>query len=55
MDGSNWLIIALVLLFIVGGLGFIYKSARKFHLSKDQLKRIKERNAKLDAEEESER
>ena len=47
-----WLIIALVILFIIGGLLFLKDSARKFNLTEDQLEKIKERNKKLDDEEE---
>lgn len=50
----SWLIIILVLLFIVGGLGFIYKSARKFNLNKEQLDRINKRNQELDQQDKDE-
>lgn len=55
MATSSWLIIIAVLLFIVSGLYFIYKSARKFKLNKEQLERIKQRNAELDRQEELDR
>lgn len=48
---SAWLIISAVLLFIVGSVYWLYKSARKFKLSDDQLKSIKQRNKELDKEE----
>lgn len=50
----TWLIITLVLLFIISGVYFIYKSARKFNLSKEQLNKIKQRNIELDKQQEQE-
>lgn len=46
-----WLIIFAVLMFIISGIYFIYKSAKKFNLSSEQLERIKKRNRKIDEEE----
>ncbi|WP_371186232.1 DUF2897 family protein [Thalassotalea maritima] len=43
-----------IILFIVGGVYFIYKSSRKFNLTDEQLKRIKQRNEQLDKDEEKE-
>lgn len=48
---SAWLIIVAVLLFIVGSIYWLYKSARKFKLSDEQLNAIKLRNKQLDKEE----
>ncbi|WP_371377105.1 DUF2897 family protein [Thalassotalea aquiviva] len=54
----SWFIVAFIafaVLFIVGGLYYIYKSATKFKLTKGQLERIKKRNEAFDKEEENER
>lgn len=55
MTLSNWLITIAILLFIISGVYFIFKSARKFKLDKEQLERIKQRNRELDKQEEQER
>ncbi|WNC69720.1 DUF2897 family protein [Thalassotalea nanhaiensis] len=46
-----WLIIFAVLMFIISGIYFIYKSAKKFNLTSEQLDKIKQRNRQLDEEE----
>ncbi|WOH37703.1 DUF2897 family protein [Thalassotalea fonticola] len=46
-----WLIIFAVLMFIISGIYFVYKSAKKFNLSSEQLEKIKKRNRELDEEE----
>lgn len=49
MPWYAWLIIILALGSIVGSLMLLRDSARKLPLSEEQLKRIRERNAKADA------
>ncbi|HLV18757.1 MAG TPA: DUF2897 family protein [Pseudomonas sp.] len=46
-----WLLLALVFGFVVGGLLMLRDGAKKIPLTEEQLKEIKERNARLDAEE----
>ncbi|MCO4050905.1 DUF2897 family protein [Pseudomonas aeruginosa] len=55
MPWYAWLIIVLALGSIVGGLLLLRDSAKKLPLSEEQLKRIHERNAELDAQEEKDR
>ena len=55
MPWYAWLIIVLALGSIVGGLLLLRDSAKKLPLSEDQLKRIHERNAELDAQEAKDR
>lgn len=50
MPWYGWLILALALGSIVGGLLMLKDSAKRLPLSDDQLQRIKERNARIDAE-----
>ena len=55
MPWYAWLIIVLALGSIVGGLLLLRDSAKKLPLSEEQLKRIRERNAALDAQEAKDR
>ncbi|HBO3225146.1 TPA: DUF2897 family protein [Pseudomonas aeruginosa] len=55
MPWYAWLIIVLALGSIVGGLLLLRDSAKKLPLSEEQLKRIHERNAELDAQETKDR
>ncbi|MGU1853319.1 DUF2897 family protein [Pseudomonas aeruginosa] len=55
MPWCAWLIIVLALGSIVGGLLLLRDSAKKLPLSEEQLKRIHERNAELDAQEAKDR
>ncbi|AAG06271.1 MULTISPECIES: DUF2897 family protein [Pseudomonas] len=55
MPWYAWLIIVLALGSIVGGLLLLRDSAKKLPLSEEQLKRIHERNAELDAQEAKDR
>ncbi len=55
MPWYAWLIIVLALGYIVGGLLLLRDSAKKLPLSEEQLKRIHERNAELDAQEAKDR
>lgn len=55
MTWYAWLIIVLALGSIVGGLLLLRDSAKKLPLSEEQLKRIHERNAELDAQEAKDR
>ncbi|KGK00925.1 DUF2897 family protein [Thalassotalea sp. ND16A] len=48
MTTTIWLIIATVLMFIVSGIYLLYKSAKKFNLSKQQLEKINQRNREQD-------
>ena len=50
MSTATWIIIA-VIGFIISGIYFIYKSAQKFNLSKEQLAKINQRNKELEQEE----
>ncbi|QBY05330.1 DUF2897 family protein [Thalassotalea sp. HSM 43] len=50
---STFWIITLIIAFIISGIYVVYKSAKKFNLSDEQLKRIKERNKQLDAQDNS--
>ncbi|TLU64171.1 DUF2897 family protein [Thalassotalea litorea] len=54
MSIGSLLIIIAILGFIVGGVYFLFKSARKFNLSDEQKQRIDERNKALDKEEQAE-
>lgn len=49
------IITALALGIIVGGIYVLKKSARKFNLTPEQLKKIKQRNEMLDKEEQEEK
>ncbi|HBO1910714.1 DUF2897 family protein [Pseudomonas aeruginosa] len=55
MPWYAWLIIVLALGSIVGGLLLLRDSAKKLPFSEEQLKRIHERNAELDAQEAKDR
>ncbi|KWX44644.1 DUF2897 family protein [Pseudomonas aeruginosa] len=55
MPWYAWLIIVLALGSIVGELLLLRDSAKKLPLSEEQLKRIHERNAELDAQEAKDR
>ncbi len=55
MPWYAWLIIVLALGSIVGGLLLLRDWAKKLPLSEEQLKRIHERNAELDAQEAKDR
>ncbi|HEJ9499563.1 TPA: DUF2897 family protein [Pseudomonas aeruginosa] len=55
MPWYAWLIIVLALGSIVSGLLLLRDSAKKLPLSEEQLKRIHERNAELDAQEAKDR
>lgn len=46
-----WLLIALVIGFIIGGLLNLLRAARPIPLTEEQKKRIAQRNAQLDEEE----
>lgn len=50
MPWYAWLIMILALGSIVGGLLLLRDSARKLPLTEEQLKRIRERNAAMDAQ-----
>lgn len=55
MPWYAWLIIILALGSIVGGLMLLRDSARKLPLTEDQLKRIHQRNAEMDAKDAEDR
>ncbi|MDG9931115.1 MULTISPECIES: DUF2897 family protein [Pseudomonas] len=55
MPWYAWLIIVLALGSIVGSLLLLRDSARKLPLTEEQLKRIHERNAEMDAKEAEDR
>ena len=49
------LIILLVLAMLLSGIWLLKKTAKKFHLSNEELKRINERNERLDKEDKAEK
>lgn len=51
MNTSLILIILMALALIIGGIMLLKQSAQKFNLSEEQLKKVKERNKKLEKEE----
>ena len=55
MSLTEIIITALALGIIVGGIYVLKKSARKFNLMPEQLKKIKQRNEMLDKEEQEEK
>lgn len=55
MPWYAWLILILALGSIVGGLMMLRDTAKKLPLTEEQLKRIHERNAEIDAKEAKER
>ena len=55
MSLTEIIITALALGIIVGGIYVLKKSARKFNLTPEQLKKIKQRNEILDKEEQEEK
>ena len=55
MSLTEIIITALALGIIVGGIYVLKKSARKFNLTAEQLKKIKQRNEMLDKEEQEEK
>ncbi|NQZ25015.1 MAG: DUF2897 family protein [Colwellia sp.] len=55
MSLTEIIITALALGIIVGGIYVLKKSARKFNLTPEQLKKIKQRNEMLDKEEQEEK
>lgn len=54
MSTTTWLIVLAVLGFIVSGVYYIYKSARKFNLTEEQKQKIAERNKAWEKEEQEE-
>jgi len=55
MPWYAWLILVVAIGSIVGGLLMLKDSAKKLPLTEDQLKRVHERNAEMDAKEARER
>ncbi|BBP82170.1 DUF2897 family protein [Pseudomonas sp. No.21] len=55
MPWYAWLILILAIGSIVGGLMMLRDTAKKLPLTEEQLKRIHERNAEMDAKEAKER
>lgn len=55
MPWYGWLILLVVIGSLVGGLLMLRETARKLPLSDEQLKRIHQRNAELDAQEAEDR
>lgn len=51
MPWYAWLILVIAIGSIVGGLLMLKDSAKKLPLTEDQLKRVHERNAQMDAKE----
>ncbi|MDD2054877.1 DUF2897 family protein [Pseudomonas putida] len=55
MPWYAWLIMAIAIGSIVGGLMMLRDTAKKLPLTEEQLKRIHERNAQMDAKEAKDR
>lgn len=55
MPWYAWLILVVAIGSIVGGLLMLKDSAKKLPLTEDQLKRVHERNAQMDAKEAQDR
>jgi|CXWL01.1.fsa_nt_gi heme exporter protein D len=55
MPWYAWLIIAIALLSVIGGLMFLRDTAHKIVLTDEQRKRVEERNAEMDAKDAEER
>ncbi|KHL68847.1 MULTISPECIES: DUF2897 family protein [Pseudomonas] len=51
MPWYMWLLLVLVFGTVIGGLLMLRSGAKKIPLTEEQLKEIKERNARLDAQE----
>ncbi|MDH1657966.1 DUF2897 family protein [Pseudomonas mosselii] len=55
MPWYAWLILIIALGSIVGGLMLLRETAKKLPLTEDQLKKVHERNAEMDAKEAQDR
>ncbi|MBD8493921.1 DUF2897 family protein [Pseudomonas syringae] len=55
MPWYAWLILIVAIGSIVGGLMLLRDTAQKLPLTEDQLKRVRERNAEMDAKEAKDR
>lgn len=51
MSTIGWIFLLIILATVVGGLYMLRKTANKMPIGEEQMKRIKERQAELEAEE----
>ena len=55
MSGTGWFFIIIILATVIGGLYMLRKTANKMPIGDEQMKRIKERQAELEAQERREK
>ena len=55
MSGIGWLFIIIILATVIGGLYMLRKTANKMPIGDEQMKRIKARQAELEAQERREK
>ncbi|WP_193075301.1 DUF2897 family protein [Pseudomonas sp. FME51] len=55
MSGIGWVFIVIILATVIGGLYMLRKTANKMPIGDEQMKRIKERQAELEAQERREK
>lgn len=55
MSGTGWFFIVIILATVIGGLYMLRKTANKMPIGDEQMKRIKERQAELEAQERREK
>lgn len=55
MSGTGWFFIVIILATVIGGLYMLRKTANKMPIDDEQMKRIKERQAELEAQERREK
>lgn len=55
MSGIGWFFIVIILATVIGGLYMLRKTANKMPIGDEQMKRIKERQAELEAQERREK
>lgn len=55
MSGIGWFFIIVILATVIGGLYILRKTANKMPIGDEQMKRIKERQAELEAQERREK
>ena len=51
MSTTGWLFVLIIMSILIGGLYTLYKTAYGTHISEEKMKRIKQRQAELEAEE----
>ena len=55
MSGIGWLFIIIILATVIGGLYMLRKTANKMPIGDEQMKRVKARQAELEAQERREK